>query len=76
MVTWEEDELAQEVRDLELAAGDAAGPAFVEVLSPMLGGRSMGCVLELERPGGSRVRVEGKDISAQDLVTLVRGLAA
>ena len=65
-----------ESREPELEAEEAAGPAFVEVLSPLVAGRTMGCVLELEGSGGIRIRVEVKDLATQDLVALLRGLAA
>ena len=65
-----------ESREPESEAEEAAGPAFVEVLSPLVAGRTMGCVLELEGSGGIRIRVEVKDLATQDLVALLRGLAA
>ena len=55
---------------------DPPGPAFVEFLAPSVAGQAVGCVLELEGSGGSQIRVEVKAISAQDLLTVLRGLAA
>ena len=55
---------------------EAEGPAFVEVLSPLMAGQGLTCVLELEGASGARVRVEVKDISIRELLSLLQGLAA
>jgi len=65
-----------EAREPELAAEDAAGPTFVEVLSPLMAGQGIACVLEVEAASGTRVRVEVKDIPTRELLALLRGLAA
>lgn len=65
-----------EAREPELTAEDSTGPAFVEVLSPMMAGQGIACVLEVEAASGTRVRVEVKDIPTRELLALLRGLAA
>ena len=47
------------------------GATFVELSAPVLGG-SAECCLELEHPGGARMRVHLKGASAPDLVALSR----
>ena len=54
----------------------SAAPAFIEILNPMKGGQVAGCVLEVQTSGGNHLRLEMKEVSAPDLLTLLRGLAA
>lgn len=65
-----------EAREPGREAEEAEGPAFIEVLSPMLAGQGVSCVLELEAASGTRVRVEVKEIPTRELLSLLRGLAA
>ena len=64
-----------ETRELGPGAEEAEGPAFVEVLSPLMAGQGVSCVLELEAASGTRVRVEVKEIPTRELLSLLRGLA-
>jgi hypothetical protein len=48
-------------------------PSFVE-LFPAGGASPAECVVELEDPSGSRMRIELKGVAAPDLVSLTRSL--
>ena len=54
----------------------SAAPAFIEILNPMKGGQVAGCVLEVQTASGNRLRLEMKEVSAPDLLTVLRGLVA
>ena len=54
----------------------SAAPGIIEILNPMKGGQVAGCVLEVQTSGGNHLRLEMKEVSAPDLLTLLRGLAA
>ena len=55
---------------------ESATPAFIELLNPMKAGQVAGCVLEVQTPGGNHLRLEMKEVSAPDLLTVLRGLVA
>jgi len=54
----------------------SAAPAFIEILNPMKVGQVAGCVLEVQTASGNRLRLEMKEVSAPDLLTVLRGLVA
>lgn len=54
----------------------SAAPAFIEILNPMKVGQVAGCVLEVQTTSGNRLRLEMKEVSAPDLLTVLRGLVA
>jgi hypothetical protein len=54
----------------------SAVPAFIELLNPMKGGQVAGCILEVQTPSGNHLRLEIKEVSAPDLLTVLRGLVA
>lgn len=49
---------------------ESATPAFIELLNPMKAGQVAGCVLEVQTPGGNHLRLEMKEVSAPDLLTI------
>jgi len=52
----------------------SAAPAFIEILNPMKAGQVAGCVLEVQTSSGNHLRLEMKEVSAPDLLTVLRGL--
>jgi len=54
----------------------SAAPAFIEILNPMKGGQVAGCVLEVQTSGGNHLRLEMKEVSAPELLAVLRGLVA
>lgn len=57
------------------AASPARPPAFVEII-PTGGSAPTSCVLEVERPGGAKLRIELRGSALPDLAELARRFAA
>jgi hypothetical protein len=56
------------------AAGAGRGPAFAFVELPAVRPPGLGpCVIDLEAPGGRRLRIEVTGVTVADLVTLTQG---
>ena len=62
-----------EAAALDGAARGTAHSNFVELVPAGVGSR-VDCVVELEDPSGTRMRIEVKGVSAPDLVALARSL--
>jgi hypothetical protein len=67
-------------RRLEARHADAVAspevPAFVEWITPVVGGTVAECVLEVESRGGTRLRLEMKGVPPQGLAAILRELVA
>ena len=57
------------------ASRDESHPSFVELV-PASRASGAECVVEIEDPSGTRMRIEIKGVAAPDLVTLTRSLRA
>ena len=62
-----------EAAEVDGAARGTAHPNFVELV-PAGSGSRVECVVELEDPSGTRMRIEVKGVPAPDLVALTRSL--
>jgi hypothetical protein len=58
-----------------VVAEEVVPPDFVELI-PAGSGNGAECVLELEEPSGTRIRIELKGIASPDVIALTRGLRA
>ena len=60
------------ISDRETVSGDGQAVATFLELAPPASGGSRECILELEDPGGAKMRVHLRDVAAPDLTALSR----